>query len=70
MAPLALICCPWVSLTFAGLAVWDLPAFTKNRERVQDGDRGNRFMETRPTHSDGRPLLSDEQFPVGGTHDS
>jgi hypothetical protein len=37
-----LICCRWVSLKCAGHAVWDLTAFTKNREQVQDGDRGNR----------------------------
>jgi len=51
-----LICCPWL--------VWRLP-----EHAVWDG-KGNRFMETRPIHSDGRPLLSNEQSSVGGTHDS
>jgi transposase len=39
---------------FVGLAsddaVWDATTFTKNRERLQQGDLFNRFMETRLHH--------------------
>jgi transposase len=56
---------------FIGLApddtVWDATTFTKNRERVQQGDLFNRFMETLLHHQDVRPLLSDEHFSVDGT---
>lgn len=56
---------------FVGLApddaVWDATTFTKNRERVQQGDLFNRFMETLLHHPDVRPLLSDEHFSVDGT---
>jgi transposase len=48
-------------------AVWDATTCTKNRERLQAGDRFNRFMETLLNHSDVRPVLSDEQFSVDGT---
>jgi transposase len=56
---------------FVGLesddAVWDAPTFTKNRERVQQGDLFNRFMETRLHHQVVTSLLSDEHFSVDGT---
>ena len=56
---------------FVGLApddaVWDATTFTKNRERLQQGDIFNRFMERLLHHKDVTPLLSDEQFSVDGT---
>lgn len=56
---------------FVGLspddAVWDATTFTKNRERLQQGDVFNRFMETLLRHQDVTPLLSDEHFSVDGT---
>jgi transposase len=56
---------------FVGLApddaVWDAPTFTKNRERLQQDDLFNRFMETRLHHQAVTPLLSDEHFSVDGT---
>ena len=56
---------------FVGLApddaVWDAPTFTKNRERVQQGDLFNRFIETRWHHQAVTPLLSAEHFSVDGT---
>ncbi len=56
---------------FVGLtlddAVWDATTFTKNRERLQQGDVLNRFMEKLLHHKDVKPLLSDEHFSVGGT---
>jgi transposase len=56
---------------FVGLAsddaVWDATTFTKNRERLQQGDLFNRFMETRLHHQAVTPLLSDEHFSVDGT---
>ena len=56
---------------FVGLAsddaVWDATTFTKNRERWQQGDICNRFMERLLHHKDVTPLLSDEHFSVDGT---
>ena len=56
---------------FVGLAsddaVWDATTFTKNRERLQQGDLFNRFMETRLHHQAVTPLFSDEHFSVDGT---
>ncbi|MFZ3012667.1 MAG: IS5 family transposase [Nitrospira sp.] len=46
---------------------WDATTFTKNRERLQQGDVFNRFMETLLHHKDVTPLLSDEHFSVDGT---
>src|SRR5512134_2599278 len=44
---------------FVGLspddAVWDPTTFTKNRERLQQGDLFNRFMETLLQHQDVMP---------------
>jgi transposase len=48
-------------------AVWDATTFTKNRERLQQGDLFNRFMETLLHHQAVTPLLSDEHFSVDGT---
>jgi transposase len=56
---------------FVGLApddaVWDATTFTKNRERLQQGDIFNRFMERLLHHQDVTPLLSNEHFSVDGT---
>lgn len=56
---------------FVGLApddpVWDATTFTKNRERLQQGDVFGKFMTTLLNHPDVKPLLSDEHFSVDGT---
>src|SRR5277367_1122280 len=56
---------------FVGLApdapVWVPTVFTKNRERLQDGDVFGRFMATLLNHPQVKPLLSDEHFSVDGT---
>jgi transposase len=57
----------WFVGLASGDAVWDAPTFTKNRERVQQGDLFNRFMETRLHHQVVTSLLSDEHFSVDGT---
>jgi hypothetical protein len=41
--------------------------FTKNRERLQQGDLFNHFREMRLPHRAVTPLLSDEHFSVDGT---
>jgi len=56
---------------FVGLSpddpVWDATTFTKNRERLQEGDVFEKFMTKLLDHPDVRPLLSDEHFSVDGT---
>ena len=56
---------------FVGLSpddpVWDATTFTKNRERLQDGDVFERFMAKLLNHPQVKPLLSDEHFSVDGT---
>ena len=56
---------------FVGLspddAAWDATTFTKNRERLQQGDMFNRFKETLLHHQAVTPLLADEHFSVDGT---
>lgn len=56
---------------FVGLSpddpVWDATTFTKNRERLQDGDVFGKFMAKLLRHDKVRPLLSDEHFSVDGT---
>ena len=47
--------------------VWDATTFTKNRERLQQGDIFNRFMARLLNHEKVKPLLSDEHFSVDGT---
>src|SRR5204862_893956 len=51
---------------FVGLspddAVWDATVFTKNRERLQEGDVFQKFMAKLLDHERVRPLLSDEHF--------
>ena len=56
---------------FVGLgmddAVWSPTTFTKNRDRLLDGDVANAFFEAVLIHADTADLLSDEHFTVDGT---
>jgi transposase len=56
---------------FVGLSpddpVWDPTTFTKNRERLQQGDVFQQFMAKLLHHPQVKPLLSDEHFSVDGT---
>lgn len=56
---------------FAGLApdapVWAPTTFSKNRERLQEGDVFQQFMTALLNHAQVKPLLSDEHFSVDGT---
>jgi len=56
---------------FVGLSpddpVWDPSVFTKNRDRLQNGDVFAKFMTKLLTHPQVKPLLSDEHFSVDGT---
>jgi len=56
---------------FVGLApddpIWDATVFTKNRERLQQGDVFQKFMARLLEHEKVKPLLSDEHFSVDGT---
>ena len=56
---------------FVGLApddpIWDPTVFTKNRERLQEGDVFEKFMTKLLNHEKVKPLLSDEHFSVDGT---
>jgi transposase len=56
---------------FVGLSpddpVWDPTVFTKNRERLQEGDVFQKFMNALLNHPRVKPLLSDEHFSVDGT---
>lgn len=56
---------------FVGLApddpVWDPTTFTKNRDRLQNGDIFTKFMTSLLNHEQVKPLLSDEHFSVDGT---
>lgn len=56
---------------FVGLSpddpVWDATTFTKNRERLQQGDVFQKFMAKLVDHPKVKPLLSDEHFSVDGT---
>jgi hypothetical protein len=47
--------------------VWDATAFTKNRERLQQGEVFEKFMTRLLRHPKVEPLLSDEHFSVDGT---
>jgi len=51
----------------ADAAVWVPTTFTKNRERLQQGDIFQRFMTVLLHHPKVKPLLSDEHFSVDGT---
>ena len=56
---------------FVGLspddAVWDPTTFTKNRDRLQNGEIFGKFMTKLLNHPQVAPLLSDEHFSVDGT---
>src|SRR3989440_66853 len=56
---------------FVGLnmddAIWDVTVFTKNRERLLDGDIAEAFFQAVLQPARGRSLLSDEHFTVDGT---
>jgi transposase len=56
---------------FVGLSpddpIWDPTVFTKNRERLQEGDVFQKFMSKLLKHEQVKPLLSDEHFSVDGT---
>ena len=58
---------------FAGLTpddpVWNATTFTKNRERLQQGDVFQKFMTKLLNHPQMKPLLSDEHFSVDGDRD-
>jgi transposase len=56
---------------FVGLApddpVWVPTTFTKNRDRLQEGDIFTKFMTKLLNHAQVKRLLSDEHFSVDGT---
>src|SRR5262250_1244961 len=56
---------------FVGLnmddSVWDVTVFTKNRERLLDGDIAEAFFQAVLKQARERNLLSDEPFTVDGT---
>src|SRR5450432_3285990 len=56
---------------FVGLnmddSVWDVTVFTKNRERLLDGDIAEAFFQAVLRQARERDLLSDEHFTVDGT---
>jgi IS5 family transposase len=56
---------------FVGLgmddAVWSPTTFTKNRDRLLDGDIAAAFFDAVLIHADTERLLSDEHFTVDGT---
>ena len=53
---------------FVGLSpddpVWDPTTFTKNRDRLQNGEVFTKFMSKLLNHPQVKPLLSDEHFSV------
>jgi len=48
-------------------AIWDVTVFTKNRERLLDGDIAEAFFQAVLQQARERSLLSDEHFTVDGT---
>src|SRR5512142_3499842 len=56
---------------FVGLnmddVIWDVTVFTKNRERLLDGDIAEAFFQAVLQQARERSLLSDEHFTVDGT---
>ena len=56
---------------FVGLSpddpIWDPTTFTKNRDRLQNGEVFTKFMTRLLNHPQVKPLLSDEHFSVDGT---
>jgi IS5 family transposase len=47
--------------------IWDVTVFTKNRERLLDGDIAEAFFQAVLQQARERSLLSDEHFTVDGT---
>jgi len=47
--------------------IWDVTVFTKNRERLLDGDIAKAFFQAVLKQAGERSLLSDEHFTVDGT---
>src|SRR5438445_3121448 len=47
--------------------IWDVTVFTKNRERLLDGDIAEAFFQAVLRQARERNLLSDEHFTVDGT---
>src|SRR6202047_437828 len=47
--------------------IWDVTVFTKNRERLLDGDIAEAFFQAVLKQARERSLLSDEHFPVDVT---
>jgi IS5 family transposase len=56
---------------FVGLnmddAVWDVTVFTKNRDRLLEGDIAQQFFQAVLEQANAKQLLSDEHFSVDGT---
>jgi transposase len=56
---------------FVGLSMdapaWDVTVFTKNRDRLLDGDVARLFLNTVVTNPEVKKLLSNEHFSVDGT---
>ncbi len=56
---------------FVGLSmdasVWDVTVFTKNRDRLLEGDIARRFLAAILVDPQVKPLLSDDHFSVDGT---
>jgi transposase len=56
---------------FVGLSmddeVWDVTVFTKNRERLLEGEVAEKFFQQVVEQARGQELLSDEHFTVDGT---
>ncbi len=48
-------------------AIWDVTVFTKNRERLLEGDVARAFFERVVAQAQARHLLSAEHFTVDGT---
>jgi hypothetical protein len=47
-------------------AIWDVTVFTRNRERLLDGDIAEAFFQAVLQQARERSLLSDEHFTVDG----
>src|SRR5580658_5180915 len=56
---------------FVGLSMdapsWDVAVFTRNRDRLLDGDVARLFLSTVVTSPEVKTLLSNERFSVDGT---
>ena len=47
--------------------VWSATTFTKNRDRLLDGDIAAAFFEATLIQAEAKPLLSNDHFTVDGT---